>query len=220
MNDQIKATPEQAETSSPTSLEEAMRSLPDDRARGLQLASLAGTHALVLLVAFSLFAAADSWRLLSGLGMASALALATGALAGITTTTLIHEWFHYLGARLSGGAYGIPRKKGLFVYDWNFAQNNTDQFFFMSIAGSVGGALSLVLLWLPLPADTLGRAAVHGGAVAGFVFAAVVEWPVLRRVRFGGDPLTALSGIDQRVLGLAFLAASFAGFGTLLLLRF
>ncbi len=220
MNDQSRATPEQTKTSAPTSLDEALRSLPDDRARALRLFNLAGTHALVLLVAFSLFAAADSWRLLSGLGIASALAIATGALAGITTTTLIHEWFHYLGARSSGGAYGIPEKKGLFVYDWDFAHNTVDQFFRMSIAGTLGGALSLVLLWLTLPADTLGRAAVHGGAVAGFVFASVIEWPVLRRVRFGGEPLAALAKIDQRVLVQAFLVASLAGFSTLLLLRY
>lgn len=196
-----------------------MQSLPASSARGLRLAGLAGTHALVLLLAFGLFAAADSWRLLSGLGIASALALVTGALAGITFTTLVHEWFHYLGARFSGGAYGIPAKKGLFVYDWDFASNNVNQFFFMSIAGTIGGVVSLLLLWLSLPADTLGRAAVFGGAVAGFVFGSVIEWPVLRRVRFGGEPLAELSKINQRVLTQAFLAAAFAGIGTLLILR-
>ncbi|MDZ7782499.1 MAG: hypothetical protein U5K56_05980 [Halioglobus sp.] len=44
-----------------------------------------------------------------------------------------------------------------------------------SIAGTVGGALSLLLVWTALPADTLGRAALYGGTVAGFVFAAIVQ---------------------------------------------
>ena len=62
--------------------------------RGMRLARLASTHALVFVVALSLFAAADSWSTITGLGIATALCVVTGALAGITITTLGHEWFH------------------------------------------------------------------------------------------------------------------------------
>ena len=144
--------------------------------------------------------------------------MVTGALAGITTTTLIHEWFHLLGARFAGAAYTIPDRAGLFVYDWDFDANDSRQFMIMSIAGTVGGALSLLLVWTVLPADTLGRAALYGGTVAGFVFAAIVEWPVLSRVRAGGEPLAELSKINERVLTRAFLGAAGAGLLTLLLL--
>jgi hypothetical protein len=133
----------------------------------------------------------------------------------VVTTTLIHEWFHYLGARRSKGAYTIPDKLGVFVYDWDFKNNNIAQFHTMSIAGSVGGAISLVLVWTLLPADTVGRVAVHAGALAGFVFGAVIEWPVLKHTRAGADPMTELGKIDQAVLTKASVAATIAGLLTL-----
>lgn len=218
MNEQVQEPRTIGEDSQPRSLAEALEIMPAAAARRLRLARLAGWHALVWLGALGLFAAADSWVLLSGLGLASLLAVVSGALAGVTTATLIHEWFHLVGARVSGGDYDIPQKLGLFVYDWDFDANNTRQFMTMSIAGSVGGALSLLLVWTVLPADTLGRAALYGGTVAGFVFAAIVEWPVLSRVRAGGKPLAELSKINERVLTQAFLGAAGAGLLTLLLL--
>ena len=91
---------------------------------GLLLARHAGQHLLLVLVTLGLYAAADSWYILTGLGLALLLSIATALLVGISVSTLIHEWFHLLGAKLSGGAYHIPAKPGLFVYDWHFADNN------------------------------------------------------------------------------------------------
>jgi hypothetical protein len=169
------------------------------------------THALVLLAALSAFAAADSWSMVSGLGIASLLSFITGALAGVTITTLVHEWFHYLGARHSGGLFGIPAKQGLFLYDWDYRSNSVHQFLIMSAAGTIGGLFAVLLLWTAVPVDTWGRAALRGGAIASVVFAAYIEWPVITRVRRGGDPLAELSKIDQRVLSRSFVVASAAG---------
>jgi len=191
----------------PRSLDEAMANMPEQQLRQLRLAKLAGAHGGLWLVTLGLFAAADSWQLLSGLSVAAVLAVVTGTLAGFTTATVIHEWFHLLGARNARGVYTIPKKIGLFVYDWDFARNDTQQFLTMSIAGSVGSITAVLLVWLLLPTDTLGRAAVLGGVVAGLVFAAVIEWPVLRRVRAGGDPLTELGSIDGEVLRRSLFAA-------------
>jgi len=195
-----------------------MAALSPQTLRNLRLARLAGIHALVWLLALGLFAAAQSWTLLGGPALATFLVLVTGVLAGLVTANVIHEWFHYLGARLSGGTYDIPRKAGLFVYDWHFDRNSTGQFFTMSIAGSVGSVVSLFLLWNVLPPLDLGAAAVFAGAFAGTIFAFVIEWPVLRRVRFGGEPLAELAKIDGAVLTTAFLSASLAGVVCLLLL--
>lgn len=179
--------------------------------RRLRLAKLARTHALVFLAALSAFAAADSWSASSGLAIAGLLSIVTGALAGLTIATLIHEWFHYLGARQSGARYGIPSRQGLFLYDWDYSSNNVRQFLTMSVAGTIGGFFAVVLLWTSVPADTWGRAALRGGAIAGVVFAACIEWPVIRRTRRGADPLAELSKIDQRVLSRSFMVASVAG---------
>ena len=184
---------------------------PPAKSRGVRLARLASTHALVFVVALSLFAAADSWSTVTGLGIATVLCVVTGALAGITITTLVHEWFHYLGARYSGAAYDIPDKQGLFLYNWDFTHNSVRQFLMMSVAGSVGGILALGILWTSVPADSWGRAALQGGAIASVVFAAYIEWPVIRRVRISRDPLAQLSKIDQRVLSRSFVVSSIAG---------
>jgi hypothetical protein len=174
--------------------------LPASLSPGALLTRHAVIHLLVWVVAFCLFAAADSWSSLTGLAIASLLAVVTGALAGLATVTLIHEWFHFAGAWLSGGAYTIPAKPGLFVYDWDFTANSVRQFKLMSVAGSVGGAVGLVLLWSSVPADTSGRAALLAGGVTSFAFAAAIEWPVLRRTGVSGDPLAELSKIDVSVL--------------------
>ena len=184
---------------------------PPAKSRGMRLARLASTHALVFVVALSLFAAADSWSTITGLGIATVLCVVTGALAGITITTLVHEWFHYLGARYSGAAYDIPDKQGLFLYNWDFTHNSVRQFLMMSVAGSVGGILALSILWTSVPADSWGRAALQGGAIASVVFAAYIEWPVIRRVRISRDPLAQMSKIDQRVLSRSFAVSSTAG---------
>ena len=179
--------------------------------RRQRLKKLAQTHALVLVAALAAFAAADSWNIVSGLGIAGLLCFVTGALAGVTITTLVHEWFHYLGARHSGGLFDIPVKQGLFLYNWDFRSNSVRQFLIMSVAGTIGGLLALMLLWTAVPVDSWGRAALRGGAIASVVFAAYIEWPVITRVRRGGDPLTELSKIDQRVLSRSFVVASAAG---------
>jgi hypothetical protein len=179
--------------------------------RGQRLAKLAGTHALVFLLALSAFAAADSWYTVTGLGIAGLLCIITAALAGITIATLVHEWFHYLGARYCGAQFDIPSRQGLFVYDWDFTSNSVRQFLIMSIAGSIGGFLAVILLWNAVPADSWGRAVLRGAAVASIIYAAMIEWPVIGRIRRGGDPLTELSKIDKQLLSRSFIIAGVAG---------
>jgi hypothetical protein len=178
---------------------------------GMLLAKQAMVHLLVWLLAFSQFAAADSWFALTGWAVADFLAVITAVAAGFVTTTLAHEWSHYLGARLCGASYRIHDKVGLFVFDWDFSANTVRQFNIMSVAGSVGGALGVALLLSWVQPDTAGRAALVAGGIASFAFAAVIEWPVLARTRRSGDPLAELSRTDQRVLLRSLLVAVVAG---------
>ncbi len=183
---------------------------------------LLARHALLqfglLLVLLSLFAAADSWQHLTGWALAAGLACVTGFLAGFAVTTVLHEWSHWLGGKLSGGAYTIPARPGLFVFDWDFERNSVKQFFTMSIGGNLGGLLALLLLASAVTTDTAGRSALVAGALASVVFAAIIEWPVLWRTRASGNPLQELSKIDPAVLkraALGSLAAGLTGWLTL-----
>ena len=157
-------------------------------------------HLAVIVVTLCLFAAADSWFAITGLGLAAALSIATGLAAGFVFTSEVHEWFHYLGAKFSGGAYTTPEKMGFFVYDWNFENNTVSQFFTMSIAGTVGSLVGLYFLLTWLPQDTVGRVAIIAGGAASLGFAASIEWPVLLRTRQSREPFQELAKTDQQVL--------------------
>jgi hypothetical protein len=190
----------QAEYRTSEAQTDAEPELPPAYSRTARLARHAGFHALLWLAAFSAFAAADSWNSFSGLGIAGFLSVITGIIAGVVTSNLIHEWFHLLGAWRSGGNYEIPEKLSLFVYDWTFSSNNVAQFKTMSIAGSLGSVVAIILLWVSIPADTAGRTALVAASIGSLGFAAAIEWPVLRRVQASGDPLAELSKIDLQVL--------------------
>ena len=66
MNEQVQEPRTSEEGVQPRSLAEALEIMPAAAARRLRLARLAGWHGLVWLGALGLFAAADSWVLLSG----------------------------------------------------------------------------------------------------------------------------------------------------------
>jgi hypothetical protein len=169
-------------------------------------------HFGVALAALCLFAACDSWHALTGSTPALALSVLTGFGAGFAVTTVFHEWSHLIGAGLSGGRFDIPQHVSFFVYDWKFEHNTVRQFYIMSIAGSVGGVLSVVLLALAVSPDTPGRVALVAGAVASFAFGSIIEWPVLRRTLSSGKPLDELSKIDRGVLLKALLGSGLAAF--------
>jgi hypothetical protein len=208
------ATQPQDGPAAPTAEAAATRSADRPAARSARLAKLAGTHALVAVVALALFAAADSWNTVTGLGIAGLLCIVTAVLAGVALPTLVHEWFHYLGARFAAAAFDIPSRQGLFVFNWDFGSNSVKQFYIMSAAGTVGSVLAVILLWSAVPADSWGRAVLHGAALASLVYSALIEWPVIRRVRRGGEPLAELSKIDKPLLRRSFYIATAAGIAT------
>jgi hypothetical protein len=161
---------------------------------------LIGTHLLVGMLVLSMWAAADTWQAVTGLALAGLLSVLTAFLAGFVLGTLVHEWGHFLGARFAGASYTIPGKPGLFLFNFDFARNSASQFLTMSYGGQLGGALAVLLLWLAVPTDTAGRAMLVAAAGGAAVFAAAIEWPVIRAVRAGGEPGAALGKIDRSVL--------------------
>ncbi|PLW68172.1 hypothetical protein [Pseudohalioglobus lutimaris] len=178
---------------------------------GFMLGKQAVIHLGVWLLSFSMFAATDSWAVLTGLPLASFISILAGVTAGFVTVNLVHEWFHYLGAKLSSGQYTIAARPGLFVFNWQFDKNSLQQFYVMSIAGSVGGALGVTALSMAISADNPGRVALIAGAVTGFVLGALIEWPVLLRTRKSGEPLMELAKLSPSALGKATAGSAIAG---------
>jgi hypothetical protein len=152
------------------------------------------------LLLLSLFAATDTWYLITGFDIARALNAIIAVIAGAGITTIIHEWAHYAGARFAGARHTIPGRYGLFVYDFDYEDNSLAQFNTMSLVGQLGSWLSVWLLWQSVPMDTAGRVMLVAGAVTSAVFAGMVELPVLKRAQATGEPLKELEKIDDRVL--------------------
>lgn len=163
-------------------------------------AKLVGGHLLIGVSLFCLWAAADAWQAVTQLRAAALLSVLAAIPAGFVFGTLVHEWCHFAGARLSGARYRIPERFGLFVFDFDFRNNGLSQFFAMSYGGQVGSVLAVLILAVALPLDTAGRAMVIAACIGGGVFGAMIEWPVLARTRRSGDPLAELGKIDKNTL--------------------
>jgi len=166
----------------------------------IAISRVALIHGGVALGLLSTFAIGDSWRLLTDLPLAGLMSVLAALFAGALLTTLIHEWFHYFGVLVSKAQYSRVSKVGLFVFNWDFQANSTRQFLIMSLAGTLGSVVGVTLFTLTMPADSAGRAALQAAAWGSLVFAAAIEWPVLRRVFKGGEPLAELLRINQDVL--------------------
>ncbi len=181
------------------------------RAPATLLIKQGAMHLALWVIALSLFAAADSWSQLTGWTLATLLTVLTGIAAGFLTVNLVHEWFHYLGAKFSAADYTVRDKPSLFVFDWNFEKNTLNKFFSMSVAGTVGGVLALWAVFSAVDTDTAGRAALVAGAAASFAFGSIIEWPVLIRTRRSKNPMSELAKINPKVLGRASAGSAIAG---------
>lgn len=163
-------------------------------------AKLVGGHLLIGVSVLCLWAAADTWQAVTQLPVAALLSVLAAIPAGFVFGTLVHEWCHFAGARLSGARYTVPSRFGLFVFEYDFRNNGLSQFFAMSYGGQAGSALAVLLLAIALPTDTAGRAMLLAACVGAGVFGAMIEWPVLARTRRSGDPVGELAKIDKATL--------------------
>lgn len=188
-------------------------------ARPLPLLLHFAVHVATLVVAWSLLAAADSWTIISGLGVAKLLAIITGALAGGLFVAAMHEWGHLLGAIAGKADITISSKAGIVIYQWHFPLNSVAQFMTMSLCGTAGGMLGLFLLFIQLPPDTAGRTAVLAAAAGFSAFAAALEWPIIWRTRSSREAGKEYVKITPKVLaacatvGVAIGTLSFLALG-------
>ncbi len=182
-------------------------------ASGIRTGLVALAHLTVVLVLLGLFAAADSWYALSNLPLAAVISVAIGLTAGGIFTTLVHEWFHYVGAVALRSRCHRVKRINLFAFEWDYQGNTRGQFFAMSYAGTLGSVVAIALLLATTAPDAPGRVALLAAAFGSLGFAGAIEWPVLARVHAGGNPLTELSKVSPKVV----LASAATGLLTLLI---
>lgn len=166
-------------------------------------------------VLLTLFGAAETWSGYSGLALAALVATVIGLLVGAATGALAHEWGHFAGARLGGGHAPLKPIRGLLpLFDFDYRNNASRAFEWMSIGGNLAHWAVVLLFLIAVPTTTAGSAALAAGAIGFAVFSSAVEFPVIRKARAGASGVEALASIPrdfvQRYLPAGLGAAALA----------
>ena len=214
-------TSESAEASSANhaeSLRERLAQAVPEADRGqLSLFVLRDTALLTLL--FSLFGAAQSWAELSELGLAATVSVLNGLLVGTLAAFSIHEWGHFAGARIGGGHAPLKAISAYpLIFDFDYQNNSTRAFNWMSIGGNLAHWSLVLLLLYALPLSSLGNAALIAGAFGFAVFASVTEVPVIRKSLEGAESIEAMAAIESNALRRNIRTGVIAGLIALLFL--
>ena len=195
-------------------LEEAARQL--DAARMKQIG---GYHFAMATGALVLWGAAETWAQATGWGVAQLSTVAAALVAGTVLPSLIHEWGHFSGARLSGAASPVLEEpnRHFFMFNFDMSANSTEQFAKMSWGGILAPWALAALFALFVPLATLGAKVLLAMLLSKALAATVFELPVVRAAVESGEPGAELGkrvaegGLVQGrnagyVLGVASLA--------------
>ena len=177
------------------------------------LFSLLARDTAIALAALSLWAAADTWYLVSGLGFALAISVLDAIFVGYILGALFHEWGHYTGAKLSGASAPRVKPKGtsLFRFNFDMAANTQRQFHWMSFGGWVFHWSLLAILVLAMPFDSIGRIALVSSVFGFILYATFIETGILRQTLGGSDPAETLSQLSAKTFQQAGIVGSVAG---------
>ena len=177
------------------------------------LISLLARDAAIALAALSLWAAADTWYLVSGLGFALAVSVLDAIFVGYILGALFHEWGHYIGAKFSGASAPRVKPKGtsLFRFNFDMATNTQRQFHWMSFGGWVFHWGLLLILVAALPFDSIGRIALVSSVFGFILYATFIETGILRQTLGGSDPAETLGQLSAKTFQQAGIVGSVAG---------
>ena len=164
----------------------------DEVPQSAHLLMQGGIQLMALISEVILWGAADTWALSSDLALAGFFALIASIAFGIVVAQVLHEWSHFAGAVLSGAAYTVKEKPAVLFFDFDYERNSTEQFQWMSVAGTLGNFIFILLILMMIPIDSSSRAMLLAVGFGMTAFVAVIEWPVIRLIHSGLAPMDAL----------------------------
>ena len=178
-----EATMDQTDASEMAALEQAAKQIDFERMK-----QIGSYHFAMVMGALTLYGAAETWAQVSGWSLARFAAFAN--VAGYVISSVIHEWGHFAGARLSGAKSPVLEKpaKHFFMFDFDMAANDVRQFLSMSWGGILAPWLAVVLALVLVPLSTVGAAALIATLVMRALAATVFEAPIARKTAESGDP--------------------------------
>ncbi len=170
-------------------LEEAARQF--DRTRMRQIG---GYHFALVSGALTLWGAAVAWAEVTQWGIAQLAAVANALVAGYVIPSVVHEWGHFAGARLSGAVSPVleePRRH-FFLFDFKMDLNDTRQFVWMSWGGILAPWLPVVVVLAFVPLGLLSAQVLLATLIFRAVAVAAFEVPIVRRAAESGNPAAEL----------------------------
>ena len=151
-----------------------------------RLAKVGKEHAAFVLGSLTLWGASDFWAAESELILALTLALINSIVAGTIIASILHEWGHFLGAKLSGSNAPLLEKTfSFFFFNFKDEGNTKGQFLKMSLGGPIANWSLLVAFFFLLPLETWSQVLFLATLLSIAVSVSIFEVPVMLRIREG-----------------------------------
>jgi len=151
-----------------------------------RLAKVGKEHAAFVLGSLTLWGASDFWAAESELILALTLALINSIVAGTIVASILHEWGHFLGAKLSGSNAPLLEKTfSFFFFNFKDEGNTKGQFLKMSLGGPIANWSLVVAFFFLLPLETWSQVLFLATLLSIAVSVSVFEVPVMLRIREG-----------------------------------
>ena len=161
-----------------------------------KLVNVGQKHAAFVLGSLSLWGVSDYWANETDLTLAHGLALINSLVAGTIIASILHEWGHFLGARLSSSNAPLLEKTfSFFFFNFKDEGNTKSQFLKMSLGGPIANWSLVIGFFFLLPLETWSQILLLATMLSIAVSVSIFEIPIMFRLR-EGEP----SAIIQRRL--------------------
>ena len=161
-----------------------------------RLVNVGQKHAAFVLGSLSLWGVSDYWADETDLILAHGLALINSLVAGTIIASILHEWGHFLGARLSSSNAPLLEKTfSFFFFNFKDEGNTKSQFLKMSLGGPIANWSLVIGFFFLLPLETWSQILLLATMLSIAVSVSIFEIPIMFRLR-EGEP----SAIIQRRL--------------------
>ena len=174
-----------------------------------RLVNVGQKHAAFVLGSLSLWGVSDYWAAESELILALGLALINSVVAGTIIASILHEWGHFLGARLSGSNSPLLEKTfSFFFFNFKDEGNTKSQFLQMSLGGPLANWSLVIGVFLLLPLETWSQILLIATMLSIAVSVSIFEVPIMLRLK-DGEPSVIIqkrleeAGSKPRNIGIA-----------------
>ena len=174
-----------------------------------RLVNVGQKHAAFVLGSLTLWGVSDYWAAESELILALGLALINSVVAGTIIASILHEWGHFLGARLSGSNSPLLEKTfSFFFFNFKDEGNTKSQFLQMSLGGPLANWSLVIGVFFLLPLETWSQILLIATMLSIAVSVSIFEVPIMLRLK-DGEPSVIIqkrleeAGSKPRNIGIA-----------------